>query len=106
MDAEERLAELLAQRGDLDGLRARADAGGWVETDDPAYLGGNWCAARQLADLLAQHGDLDELRFRAGAGDKEAEKRLTDLLNKQGQGEEAQQLRRFGLNPDGSIACA
>ena len=26
-DAAERLAELLAERGDLDGLRARADAG-------------------------------------------------------------------------------
>ena len=32
--------------------------------------------------------------------------RLADVLIKQGRGEEAERLRRFGLNPDGSIACA
>jgi hypothetical protein len=31
---------------------------------------------------------------------------LADLLIKQRRTEEAEQLRRFGLNPDGSIACA
>jgi hypothetical protein len=31
---------------------------------------------------------------------------LADLLIKQGRGEEAERLHRFGLNPDGSIACA
>ena len=50
-DAAERLAELLAERGDLDEaiqiLRARADAG-----DENA--------AEQLAGLLAGRGDLDE----------------------------------------------
>jgi hypothetical protein len=29
---------------------------------------------------------------------------LVSLLIKQGRGEEAERLRRFGLNPDGSIA--
>ena len=47
---------LLAQHGDLDGLRARADAG------DEA-------GARRLASLLAQHSDLDGLRARADTGD-------------------------------------
>jgi len=28
------------------------------------------------------------------------------MLIRQGRGEEAEQLRRFGLNPDGSIASA
>jgi hypothetical protein len=31
--------------------------------------------------------------------------KLPGLLIKQGRGEEAERLRRFGLNPDGSIAC-
>ena len=51
-----RLAGLLAERGDLDGLRARADAG-------------DGDAAVRLADLLAERGDLDGLRARADAGD-------------------------------------
>src|SRR5262249_15285651 len=51
----DQLARLLARRGDLDGLRARADAGDWE-------------AARQLADLLIWRGDLDGLRARADAG--------------------------------------
>ena len=51
-----RLADLLAARGDLDELRARADAG-------------DQFAASRLADLLAERGDLDELRARAEAGD-------------------------------------
>ena len=54
--AAERLADLLAERGDLDGLRARADAG-------------DGDAAGRLAGLLAERGDLDGLRARADAGD-------------------------------------
>jgi hypothetical protein len=44
--AARRLAGLLAQRGDMDGLRARADAG-------------DGYATRRLAVLLARRGDLD-----------------------------------------------
>ena len=58
-----RLADLLAEHGDVDGaadLRARADAGDGE-------------AAQQLAELLAEHGDMDGaaqiLRARADAGD-------------------------------------
>jgi hypothetical protein len=83
-------------RRGLDRLRARADAG---DRD----------AARQLAGLLADRGDLDQaeqlLRAGADAGDGAADL-LADLLTKQCRGEEAERLRRFGLNPDGSIACA
>ena len=94
------LAGLLAKAGDLDGLRALADAG-------------NQRAALELAGLLAERGDRDEatriLRHRADAGDRDAARRLADLmadrLMRQGRGEEAERLRRFGLNPDGSIAC-
>jgi hypothetical protein len=91
--AAERLAELLAGRGDLDQLRARADAG-------------NWGAARRLAGLLTKQGDLDGLRARTDVGDKEAARRLAEPLLEQGRGEEAERLHRFGLNLDGSIACA
>ena len=97
------LAGLLAERGDLDGaaqiLRPRADAGGAG-------------AAGQLAGLLAERGDLDGaaqiLRTRPDAGDTGAPRnlagRLAELLAQRGQGEQAERLRRFGLNPDGSIA--
>jgi len=57
--------------------------------------------------VLADRGDLDQaeqlLRARADAGHGDAW-RLADLLEQRGQGEEAERLRRFGLNPDGSIA--
>ncbi len=85
------MAELLAKRGDVDGLRARADEG---DAD----------AARELADVLAGRGDLDGLRAQTDAGDEIAARRLIDLLSKQGRGEEAALLRQQGLNPDGSIA--
>ena len=80
-DVAVELTELLAQRGDLDGLRAWADAGD-----------------NEVAMLLAERGDLDELRARADAGDGSAARRLPDLMAKQGRGEEATRLRRFGLN--------
>ena len=70
-DAAERLADLLAERGDLDELRARADAG-------------DGDAAKRLADLLAERGDLDGLRARADAGDGDAAERLADLLAERG----------------------
>ncbi len=86
------LARLLAQRGDLDGLRARADAGDQE-------------AAWQLARLLARRGDLDELRAQAITGNDYAAALLAMALTMQGCGEEAERLRRFGLNLDGSTAC-
>ena len=87
-------ADLLAEGGDLDELRARADAGD-VST------------ASWLAEVLAERGDLDEamqiLRALADAGHGNAN-RLAGLLTQQGHRYEAERLRRFGLNPDGSIA--
>jgi hypothetical protein len=92
------LAGLLTRRGDLDGLRARADAG---EEDTAGW---------PLANLLAERGDLDGLRARTDAGDRYAAERLAGLLAdqliRQSRGEEVERLRRFGLNPDGSIASA
>ena len=86
----------------LDELRTRADAG-----DEHA--------AHVLARLLTAlfNVDLDEasqiLRTRADAGNSHAARRLArllaGLLARQGRGEEATRLRRFGLNPDGSTAC-
>jgi TIR domain len=69
------LADLLAHRGDVDGLRARADAGDGV-------------AARRLAMRLAGHGDIDGaaqiLRGRADVGDGYSAQWLADLLAKRG----------------------
>ena len=121
-----RLASLLAGRGELDELdelRARADAGDYFTAVELAALlrkrgdldelrawadAGDGAAATRLASLLAGRGDVDELRARADAGDGAAATQLTklwaDLLIKQGRAEEAERLRRFGLNVDGSIA--
>jgi hypothetical protein len=55
---------------------------------------------------LAERGNVDELRAWANAGGERAAQQLLDVLIKQGRSEEAKQLRRFGLNPDGSIADA
>ena len=99
MPAGWRLDSLLERRGDLAELRARADAG-----DRHAVWG--------LADLLEKRGDLDEAEqilhtlIDAGDGGEYAARRLAELLAKQGRGEEAERLRRFGLNPDGSIASS
>jgi hypothetical protein len=61
--------------------------------------------------LLADHRDLDEaeqvLRTQADVGDESAldlADLLAEVLTEQGRGKEAKRLRRFGLNPDGSIA--
>ena len=119
------LAELLAERGDLDGLRARTDVGdedaakrlaGLLEKrgdfDEAARIlrpladAGDLNAELQLAWLLARRGDFDQLRARTDAGDGTAAAQLVGVLSRQGRGEEAERLRRFGLNPDGSIASA
>jgi metal-responsive CopG/Arc/MetJ family transcriptional regulator len=78
-------ARALAERGDLDGaeqiLRARADAG-----DEPA--------AWELARLLAERGDLDELSTRADAGDGYAAWELAELLAEHGDLDGAEQILR------------
>jgi hypothetical protein len=92
-DAAGRLAGLLADRGDLEQLRARADAG-------------DWRSASRLAGLLAGRGDLEGLRARALASDLYAGRLLPGLMIQQGREDAAERLLRFGLNPDGSIACS
>jgi hypothetical protein len=93
------LAELLTERGDVDGLRARADAGdrfaavqlAWLLTERGDVDGlcaladtGDRDAARALAKLLADRGDLDGLRARADADDGDAAERLAGLLADRG----------------------
>jgi hypothetical protein len=75
----------------------RADAG------KPYRARSGWTYSTSTPPYSA--GDLDELRARANAGDPAAH-RLADVLAGLGRTEEAEQLRRFGLNPDGSIASA
>jgi len=86
-----RLAEVLAARGELEELRARADAG-------------DEFAAMRQADLLAARSDVTGLRERVDAGDGFAATRLPSVMIARGQREEGARLRRYGLNPDGSIA--
>ncbi|WP_147252464.1 hypothetical protein [Micromonospora endolithica] len=128
-DAGDEYAELrlLARRGHLDELRVRVAAGEAYEgiiltalldlghVDDAlAELqrhieenydnGGDIDPAEQLAELLATHGLLDELKDELCAGNRCAGKWLANLLTDHGQVEQANQLRRFGLNPDRTIA--
>ena len=119
------LAELLAKHGYLDELRARADAADWCADYELAKLlaeredldelrartdAGDHNAALRLADLLGERGELYDarriLRNSIQLGNRLAGERLAELLTQQGPyfRDEAEQLRRFGLNPDGSTA--
>ncbi len=112
-EAAKRLADLLYERGDLDGaeqvLRAPADAGDrnaiWQlgdllrERGDLDGLrnradGGDRYAAEQLANLLRERGDLDELRARADAGDEDAAWQLERLLRGRGDLDGIEQILR------------
>jgi hypothetical protein len=80
--------------GDLDGLRAPADA------DDGYILG---YAGAQVSRALFERGNLDGPRALAYVGYPDADFYQPRLLVKQGRGKEAGRLRWFGFNPDGSI---
>ena len=94
-EAVQWLAGLLAERGDLDAAKQLVRA--WAER--------SWDPVLALADSLAKRGDLGGLRTLADAGEGRADL-MADLLIKQGRDEEAERVRRFGLNPDGSTASA
>ena len=98
--------------GDLDRLRVRADAGdadaaAWLaghgDLDGAAQIlraraeAGDGYAALWLAGLLAERGDLD--------GAAQILRARADLLIKEGRGQDAEQLRRFGLNPRTRVNC-
>ena len=84
-DAARRLAELLVDRGDVEGassvLQERADAG-------------DGDAAWRLAGLLVDRGDVEGLRERADAGDDYAAGRLAGLLVDRGDVERASSVLR------------
>ncbi len=123
-DAADLLANLLVERGDLDGaaqiLRARADAGDrdaarrlaglMVERGDFDALraradAGDGLAAVRLVGLLAQRGDLDGLRARADAGDEDASVLLADLLAERGDFDRAAQTLRALADAGDQIAA-
>jgi predicted negative regulator of RcsB-dependent stress response len=115
-DAARQLAVMLADRGDLDELRARAHAGDGTaalqlavmlaESGDldeaeqmlriaaDAVHRENWHAALRLANLLAKRGDLDGLRALAHAGNEFAPLRLAELLADRGDLDQAEQILR------------
>ena len=125
-DAARRLAELLVDRGDVEGassvLQERADAGdgdaAWrlagllVDRGDVERASsvlreradaGDDYAAWRLAELLADRGDLEGLRSEVLRGNHGAAKGLINVLVKQSP-DAAERLRRYGLNVDGSIS--
>jgi hypothetical protein len=120
--AAEALAQLLARHGDPEGLRTRARAGDQTaatylarllfERDDVDGLrdladgADPGAAPLLLAMLLVERRDLEGLLGRVAGGDHYAERPLADLLDKLGRKEDAERLRRLGLNPDGSIATS
>ena len=90
-----RLADLLAERGDLDEAVQILRAPGRCRR--PGTPPGGW------PSLLAERGDLDELRARADAGDSHAASRLADLLAERGDLDElrARGRRRRSTPPTG-----
>jgi hypothetical protein len=60
----------LAERGDTEGLRARADTG-------------DWSAGDRLAKVLAERGDTESLRAEVLRGNDCAARRLLDVLTTQ-----------------------
>jgi hypothetical protein len=93
--AARHLAELFADDGEADALRARADAGSHLAAEDLASLlaergavgelreradRGEQPAADALADLLGAHRRVPELQRRADAGDQAAARQLAKLL--------------------------
>jgi len=119
-DSAKRLDMLLAQLGDLDGLRARADAGDEYAADllvgplgdhrDPDQAeqllraradAGDGGAAFDLAYMLAVREDLDELRARADAGDGAAAGQLAGVLAERG---DLDELRARADAGDGAAA--
>lgn len=109
-----RLADLLAQQGRIQELRARAGAGdpaaeyrladllvelSGLEELRALTAAGEWVPAGRLADLLAEQGEIEELRARADAGDLAAEGRLADLLAEQGEIDELRARAAGGDRP-------
>ncbi|MDQ6948112.1 MAG: hypothetical protein M3256_18045 [Actinomycetota bacterium] len=54
--------------------------------------------------LLGEQGQVEELRTEVDAGTSDAGVRLADLLIARAQTEKGRRMKRFGLNPGGSIA--
>jgi hypothetical protein len=88
-----RLADLLVDLGRIEELRARADAG------DEA-------AGERLAEWLLHQDDIDQLWDEVHAGTPGAADALARWLEAHDHIEEAERIRSYGLNPDGSIAAA
>jgi hypothetical protein len=66
----------------------------------------SFASASRSTRLLARRGNLNGLGARASGGDREAAGQLAGVLEEQGRHEEAQRLRRLGLDPDGSTTRA
>jgi hypothetical protein len=90
-DAAIWLAELLVERGDVEALTARADAGDKSAAD--------WCAG-----LLAEPGDVEALTALADAGDKSAADWCAGLLAERGDVEALTALADAGDKSVGRVS--
>jgi len=86
------LADVLADQGRLDTLRARADAG------EPS-------AGFRLAESLIERGDLQELRTRIEAGDRPATLRMAQHLEGSGRIDQAIDVLRDRAGGDVALLC-
>ncbi|HUZ52469.1 MAG TPA: helix-turn-helix domain-containing protein [Streptosporangiaceae bacterium] len=104
-----------AQAGDIYAMRALADmlerAGqthAAVTVWEPAAQEGNTAAMRTVAELLDKAGQIGLaewwLRKAAQHGDAESLADLAGLLQRGGWADEADQVKKFGLEPDGRTA--
>jgi hypothetical protein len=83
------LEHLLHQRPDVEGLRA------W---DEDSY------GSSRLIALLVEQGRIDEVIDEMHAGNKNALEGWAQWLAANGHEDRAQQLRRYGTRPDGTLA--
>jgi predicted negative regulator of RcsB-dependent stress response len=95
--AEKRVTELLVEQGRVDEA---------IEVLRVCVEAGNESAGRPLVDLLARRGHIEALKAEVDAGNPDAESRLIEAVSDQGgiARINAERMRKFGLNADGSIA--
>ena len=104
-----RLAEVLAEHGDLDHLRMLADSGNSYYTADVLERGEipiriDTYASHLMAGLLGDQRNLEGLQALINSGIPEAAMRMAEILADHGYIEDSDRLRQFGFAPDGSIA--
>jgi hypothetical protein len=98
--AESVILTTLIEHGLVDGAVAELHR----QVDDGIDDSGDIDPAGELADLFVSSNRIGDLKAEIQAGNRCAGRRLVDVLTAQGKFEQADRIRRYGLNPDGTIA--